>query len=246
MARAMLQQSLVAAVSLAISTSFVALAIALESDARWIALGWAAEAGALWLFAMRLNASTLRGLATVFAVLAGWKILADTPSSGLELFTPIFNGYALPSLSAIACIAAALIANRHWLKNLASGERNGVGAAAIICTLLIDWVVSVDLYSYFMLLSPGEYYASPMQYRLAQMSLSAWWAVYATIVLAIGFRAKLALFRWTALVLYAVTIAKVFLLDMAGLDELYRIVAFFVLAIVLGLAAWAYQRTQTE
>ena len=37
-------------------------------------------------------------------------------------------------------------------------------------------------------------------------------------------------------------IAKVFLYDMADLDQIYRIVAFFVLAVFLGIAAWAYQR----
>jgi uncharacterized membrane protein len=52
--------------------------------------------------------------------------------------------------------------------------------------------------------------------------------------------------RWTALSIYALTLGKVFLLDMAGLDQIYRIVAFFVLAILLGAAAWAYQRFQPD
>jgi uncharacterized membrane protein len=31
---------------------------------------------------------------------------------------------------------------------------------------------------------------------------------------------------------------------MSGLDEIYRIVAFFVLAVLLGVAAWLYQLVQ--
>jgi hypothetical protein len=33
---------------------------------------------------------------------------------------------------------------------------------------------------------------------------------------------------------------------MAGLQEFYRILAFFIVAILLGAAAWAYQRIQPQ
>jgi hypothetical protein len=33
---------------------------------------------------------------------------------------------------------------------------------------------------------------------------------------------------------------------MAGLKEIYRILAFFILAVLLGLAGWAYQRIQVD
>ena len=40
------------------------------------------------------------------------------------------------------------------------------------------------------------------------------------------------------------TVGKVFLIDAKELGEFYRILAFFILAILLGAAAWAYQRLQ--
>jgi uncharacterized membrane protein len=52
--------------------------------------------------------------------------------------------------------------------------------------------------------------------------------------------------RWTALFIFAMAIGKVFLHDMAGLKEIYRILAFFILAILLGLAGWAYQRISVD
>ena len=76
------------------------------------------------------------------------------------------------------------------------------------------------------------------------MALSILWAVYASVLLALGFRLGKPHLRWMALALYALTVAKVFLLDMAELREFYRILAFFILAILLGGAAWAYQRLQ--
>jgi uncharacterized membrane protein len=117
--------------------------------------------------------------------------------------------------------------------------------AAVVCALLPWLIVSVDLGTYFEMRSAGSSDEFDWR-RLAQMSLSAWWSVYAAVLLSLGFRARLAWLRWTALGLFALTVLKVFLYDMSGLDQIYRIVAFFVLAILLGFAAWAYQRVQPD
>jgi uncharacterized membrane protein len=233
-------------VSLALASGFVALALPLQARTHWVAVGWAAEAAALWWFGLRIASVRLRGLAAVFAALAVFRVLAlDTPEHYREPFMPILNAYALPSLAAVGCLALALVAARRFAARLRSEERPLVAIAAVACVLLVWWIVSVDIVSYFRMLQiqhPGEYAGG----RLAQMSLSAWWATYAAVVLAAGFYWRLALLRWTALGLFALTAGKVFFLDMAELDEIYRIVAFFVLALLLGAAAWAYQRNQPD
>lgn len=48
--------------------------------------------------------------------------------------------------------------------------------------------------------------------------------------------------RWLSMTLYGVSVVKLFLVDMANVQQLYRILAFFVLAVVLGLVARTYQR----
>jgi uncharacterized membrane protein len=70
------------------------------------------------------------------------------------------------------------------------------------------------------------------------------WAVYAAMLLAIGFRLEQRPLRWAALLLFALTVGKVFLVDMAGLPGFYRVAAFFVLAMMLGAAAWGYQKLE--
>jgi hypothetical protein len=50
--------------------------------------------------------------------------------------------------------------------------------------------------------------------------------------------------RWTALGVFATTLGKVLLVDTAGLSGLYRVGAFFILAVMMGLGAWIYQRIQ--
>ena len=75
-------------------------------------------------------------------------------------------------------------------------------------------------------------------------ALSAAWTVYAALLLWAGFRLNHALTRWAALAVFAVTVAKVFLFDLSGLDGLFRILAFLILSVVLAAAAWGYQKFQ--
>ena len=82
--------------------------------------------------------------------------------------------------------------------------------------------------------------------RMAQTALSVVWAVYAALVLAAGFRLHSGAVRWAALVIFAVTLAKVVLVDMADLPGFYRVAALFALAVMMAVAAWAYQRLQVQ
>ncbi|MDR0704209.1 MAG: DUF2339 domain-containing protein [Planctomycetaceae bacterium] len=80
----------------------------------------------------------------------------------------------------------------------------------------------------------------------AQMSLSILWSVFAGVLIFIGFVWRSSVLHWMAILLFAVTLTKLLFVDMAGVHEIYRFGAVFVLAIFLSLAAWAYQRCKPE
>jgi uncharacterized membrane protein len=232
--------------TLAIAVGFIATALALQAKAPWIALGWAAEGAVLWWFGLRVRSLPLRGLAAVLALAASIRVIfIDTldHASGPAPGWPFVNEQVLPAIGASACLMAALATTRRLQRGLAPLESGLILAAEVVGTLQLWLVLSVDLYRYCQGLSGP---ATRGDDRLAQMALSILWALYATVLLVAGFRFRLARLRWTALGLYGVTIAKVFLLDMAGLDEIYRILAFLVLAVVLGAAARVYQRIAPE
>ena len=229
---------------IAIASGFIAVAIPLEANASWVGLGWACEAGVLWWFGLRIKIPSLRVLAGAFVLAAVVQLLMhDTPEHASTVFVPILNRNTLPSLATTAVLIAAIVSTRRFLAAIGAGEQALVGAAVITCVLLVWWIVSIDLFAYFQARGYRDFESADWQ-RVAQMVLSAWWAVYATVVLMIGFLARRGLLRWTALALFGITVVKVFLWDMAGLDEIYRIVAFFVLAVLLAAAAWVYQRVQ--
>jgi uncharacterized membrane protein len=74
------------------------------------------------------------------------------------------------------------------------------------------------------------------------MTYSIAWALFALILLVIGIWRKIPGARYSALGLLCVTILKLFLHDLAHLNELYRIGAFISVAVIAMLASFAYQR----
>jgi uncharacterized membrane protein len=74
------------------------------------------------------------------------------------------------------------------------------------------------------------------------MALSVLWAAYAAALAAFGFMRRLAAARWAGLALFALTIVKAMFVDIAELQQLYRIIVFFVLGILLLLVAWGYHK----
>jgi uncharacterized membrane protein len=235
--------------ALAAAVGFIALAFPIQARAEWIALGWAAESAALWWFGLRTRSPALRGMAAAVAVLAvGRLVFVDTPHRGFEMVTLVFNPYAIPALGVTACLLGSVMVARRFWSGLKRAEQILTALAGVLGVLLLWFVLSVDTYAYFHALADaqvGGEEAVRMRW-LGQVALSALWSVYALAVLAVGFVRRVPTVRWTALFIFAMTIGKVFLHDMAGLKEIYRILAFFILAVLLGLAGWAYQRIHVE
>ncbi len=233
--------------ALALATGLLASVFAIQAQTSWIALGWAGESALLWWFGVRVRMPVLRGLAAGLMGLAvGRLIFVDLPSGPRSPYWPIFNDHALPALGIAACGLAALAATRRGVAGLGKLER-GAAAAAEVAGVVLLWVIlTLDLSGSFdSRRAPGLFRPEEWE-RLRQMSLSILWAVYATAVLGVGFLVHKPRLRWTALGILGLLVLKVFIVDMNGLNEMYRIAAFLVAAIMMGLAAAAYQRLRPD
>jgi uncharacterized membrane protein len=76
----------------------------------------------------------------------------------------------------------------------------------------------------------------------AQFSYSAFFMFFGAILLALGFSRQTSFLRWQALVLLAVSIGKVFLVDVSELSQGYRILSFLGLGALLLGVSFVYQR----
>jgi uncharacterized membrane protein len=68
------------------------------------------------------------------------------------------------------------------------------------------------------------------------------WLIYGVVLMAIGFWKRSPFVRWQALILIALTTAKVFLNDVSQLGGSYRIVSFIALGAILLAISYVYQR----
>lgn len=227
--------------SLAVSTGFVAWAIPVQADVRWVSLGWMGMSFALWMFGLRVASGALRLMAAVLACLAVGRILMfDLPLYVRDPFIPVFNRQAFPPLLVSALLLAGVWKSDRYLTSLRQEERAGIGIAGVAGTSLLWLILSLECHGYFV--SQSMYGGDVEIWRWrAQLALTVFWTMFAIALMLAGFRFDRSRLRWLSMVLFGVTVIKLFVIDMANVQQIYRIVAFFILAMVLGLVARAYQ-----
>jgi uncharacterized membrane protein len=110
----------------------------------------------------------------------------------------------------------------------------GVGIALLFVLL------SAEIYLYFR----GTITDRERARWVCQMSLSVTWGAYAIAMLAIGFWRKVRSLRLAALGLFGLTALKLVLIDMAKIQEVYRIISFLVLGVLMIGASYLYHRVE--
>lgn len=223
---------------------FLTIAIPLKTQGRWMTIGWLVEGAALLWLSRRAQSTMLRIFALISMVLGLIALLAVNPPAATR---PILN-----ERFGTYCVAIAVFLFMAWLaKNSTDNEDPGVlidwphlaGAAVLAVNALILIAFSWEIHCYWWLLrwhgdngSLGDYW------MYAEFSYSALFMLFGGALLAIGFLKRSAFLRWQALVLLAVTIVKVFLVDMSELGRGLRILSFIGLGILLLCVSYVYQR----
>jgi uncharacterized membrane protein len=228
--------------SLAVAIGFIAWTIPVQADARWISLGWTMMAMTLWLFGLRISSTILRGMAAALATIALVRVVGfDLPFYIRDPFIPVFNRQALPSLAVGVLLLIAVLKADRYLPKLSLDEHWGIGITGVCGITLVWLVLSLECHGYFVSRSFISGDVELWRWR-AQLALTVFWILFATALLLLGFRFNRSRLRWFSMGLFGVTVLKLFLVDMANVQQIYRIVAFFILAVVLGLVARGYQR----
>ncbi|HEX6648313.1 MAG TPA: DUF2339 domain-containing protein [Pyrinomonadaceae bacterium] len=231
---------------IAIALTFVTVAIPIQLRSNWITLAWAIEGLAILWAALEVRSLRLRAHAFVLFGLAFFKlVLWDTPYGFRPKFIPVFNRYFLTSLAVIACFAgAAYLYQRGGEKKLVRSQAPRL-VLGLLAAIAFWFLISIETHTFFIGRALAERIPQDADHQrwLGQMALSVVWAVYAATLAAVGFKRRAAAFRWASLVLFAFTIIKAMLVDIARLQQLYRIIVLAVLGVLLLLVAWAYHKT---
>ncbi len=79
--------------------------------------------------------------------------------------------------------------------------------------------------------------------NIAQATISLCWVLAAALLFIRSVQTSTGVARWEALVLFTLTIAKAFTVDLASLDLAYRVPAFIAIGVVLFASSTWYTRS---
>ncbi|CAN5729823.1 hypothetical protein BH24ACI5_BH24ACI5_13870 [soil metagenome] len=230
---------------MALSATLAAAAIVLAFDGPTVAVGWAAEGVFVGWLATRERSRWLAFGSGVLVALGG-VLLVNLLTGSLPVGeTPIFNARALAAIIVIALLG--WLAWRTRDDDAAEVRGEARNALIILANLLGVLLLSAEIHAYFaqraVAASFGEAPLTVASAGLAeQLTLSVTWALYAVVLIAVGIRRRYAPARYFAIALFGVTIAKVLINDIAGLDRFYRMLTVLAVGVLLLFASYLYQR----
>lgn len=216
---------------------FITLIFPIQFERQWITVSWAIEGVLLlWLF-RRVPHPGL--LVTGFVLLIiSFVRLTLNPAVFTEYArsgTAILNWH----LYAYGVVAAAQFIGARWIIDPDGHLRR---ILVIMGGVLLFLLLNIEIADYFT--APGDRYIA---FRFGgnfarDMAYSIAWGLFSLALLGIGFRCGSKHARFTAIGLLVITLIKVFLHDLAAIQNIFRVGALVGVAIIAFIASFLYQR----
>jgi uncharacterized membrane protein len=217
-----------------------------NSQLFWLSILWSVYGGAALVAGIKRSLTSLRwGALGLLAIAIAKVLVLDLRYYDAEFHSLIFN----QTFGAFAFVIAAL-ASGVWFYARSEEARAKDGDALVpviiaIANILAIIGLSAEASGYFkaQMETGGVLGETFRDLKFArQLSLSVVWTIYGGAMLTVGILRSNRLLRWMALILLGMTIVKVFLVDLASLDTIYRIISFIVLGAILLVVSFLYQR----
>ena len=214
-------------VAVGVGLSGVTLALALDGPA--LVAGWSAEAAILAWVARRTGEERALAFSLAFLVLAAIFTLETEapPESLLDGVADLGEALVAVLCVGVATLIVGLLVERADLRMV-------LLALAAVAFVYAASLVIVDLIQ-------GD---AVERSQTAQVTLSAFWATVGLVVLVVGLVRDVRAFRLGGLALLGIGVVKVFTYDLSELDQLYRVLAFVAVGVLLLASAYAYQRVR--
>ncbi|RYD24248.1 MAG: DUF2339 domain-containing protein [Verrucomicrobiaceae bacterium] len=221
---------------------FITLIFPIQFERQWITVSWAIEGALLiWLYRrvphQGLLFTGLGLLVTTFVRLAlNPAVFTSYERSG----TPILNWH----IYAFGIVAAAQFIGARWFRD-PENRLEAFKPVAGLYTMggvLLFLLLNIEIADFFT--APGSrYVAFEFGGNFARdMTYSIAWGLFSLALLGIGFRSGSKHARFTAIALLVLTLVKVFLHDLAAIQNIFRIGALVGVAIIAFIASFLYQR----
>lgn len=167
-------------------------------------------------------------LATLFGLVVGVNPMFTGRPIGGNFFNLVLLGYGIPAL--LMAILALVARHNRPLAYRAIAATAAVGLALMYLGLEVRTLFH------------GEILTRGATTDAEQYTYSAVWLIFGVLLLIAGFRLQSQPARLASAAVVALTIGKVFLVDMSDLTGIFRALSFIGLGVVLVGIGWIYQR----
>jgi uncharacterized membrane protein len=237
---------------LALAFALAAVAVVVEFDGAWVTVGWAVEGVALVWIGLGLSRTWLRVAGGLLLAVALGRLASELLAPGRAADLPVLNPRALAAVFVIALLYLLASLHRRRGDTLTGAGRVEVAALLVAAHGLTLLLLTAEINAVFQKRAwtgeaRGRGAGATTTADLARdVSLSTAWAAYALGLVAAGIRRRYAPIRYFAIGVFAVTVGKVFLVDLARLDRVWRILSVIGLGVLLLGASYLYQRFVAE
>jgi uncharacterized membrane protein len=137
-------------------------------------------------------------------------------------------------------IAVVFIISLFLAAKFTSTDKIFKPAFAIVGIITLWVILSQEIYLYWQHKTFDDEHIANWQF-LAQMYISIAWAIYAFILMVLGFVRNNAYLRYISFLIFGVLLAKVFLVDTHEIKNIYRVAAFLVTGATFVGVSYLYQ-----
>ena len=228
-------------VMLILASVFTAISPYLLLSGPWIAVSWAALAVGLAWTSRKLEHRPLGVVAVLVLIAAASRFMLHDYflvyglAKGFQHFTLPYATFLPQRLASIVAVLAAL----HAFSRMAKG-RNGSFLMNPSSIIVIQSVTAIFVFA----ITSIEVSAAAHEYlpdaRMACISIL--WALYAIGLVAYGIVRGSKDARSAGMILFAITLVKVFSVDMAQFSTPWRIMSFLVVGMILLGTSYLYYR----
>jgi uncharacterized membrane protein len=249
MAAARRRPAVLSSTNIGLAIFLVTVAVPLAFEGTVVTLCWLGESLALVVLAKAGANTVLRIFATCVLTVASLSLLVDWIAGTPQPLAVLANMHFATNL-----VAAAVFATITSL-SLGGGPGRSFGSwtylaafSTIAFSLTLLVAVSLEIHHYWFCGAGffrdfcGGYGQLERRTIAAGWGYSAWCMLYGAVLMAAGFLRRSAFLRWQALVVLAFSIAKVFLNGVSQQSQVYRVLSFLVLGVLLLAISFAYQR----
>lgn len=214
---------------------FAALIVPLQLEREAIPIALALFAAGIALFHVRIDARSLAWVAFAallisFFALVVIGLLGEWPHSSTRILNWVAYTHLLPG--------AAAIVTAVFLRR--AGAQVAASSSGILAILFVFAWINLEVANAF---TNVERFTLRFEHTpMRDLTASLAWLAYAIVLLVLGVSKQRGGLRWASLVLLLLTIAKVFIFDLAHLEGLHRAASVAGLGLSLLLVSVLYQR----